>query len=196
MQGLADWEKIRAVKQAVSIPVFANGNVLVHADIERCLEATGADAVMSAEGNLYNPAIFLASAPEPSSSTVPAPSPDSDTTQTPPVSEDPLPVHWHVTAETGYHPPHTVLALQYLSIVKSLATPTSPSAVKGHLFKLLRPALSREVDLRNNLGRVTFPRGKEREAMDKYEVIVREMDVRMKVSLSCSYRKGTRRGLI
>ncbi|KAH7360999.1 hypothetical protein BKA65DRAFT_534177 [Rhexocercosporidium sp. MPI-PUGE-AT-0058] len=63
--GLADWSVIRFLREQLpsNTVLFANGNVLRKEDIERCLEATGADGVMSAEGNLYDPAIF-SEAPE------------------------------------------------------------------------------------------------------------------------------------
>lgn len=56
--GKADWDAIRAVKQAVSIPVFANGDVAEPADVVRILEYTGADAVMIGRGALGDPWIF------------------------------------------------------------------------------------------------------------------------------------------
>ena len=57
-QGAADWEMIRAVKEAVSVPVFANGGIFTAADVRRCLEATGADGVMAGEALLEDPALF------------------------------------------------------------------------------------------------------------------------------------------
>ncbi|KAI0122557.1 FMN-linked oxidoreductase [Daldinia grandis] len=58
--GVADWEYLRYLRESLpkETVIFANGNVLQYGDLERCLEATGADAVMSAEGNLSDPAIF------------------------------------------------------------------------------------------------------------------------------------------
>jgi nifR3 family TIM-barrel protein len=45
-KGAADWHAIRAVKEAVSIPVVANGDVQTPADARTVLEWSGADAVM------------------------------------------------------------------------------------------------------------------------------------------------------
>ncbi|KAF7291124.1 tRNA-dihydrouridine synthase 1 [Mycena indigotica] len=128
--GLASFEHIRAVKQNVSVPVFANGNVLFQEDIETCLRETGCDGVMSAEGVLYNPALFAGLDPASPLSTT-----DSE------------------AALLRLHPPVISLALEYLEIVKSLKTVTSASAIKGHLFKILRPALPKHPDLRERLGK-------------------------------------------
>lgn len=58
--GLADWSVIRYLRDNLppETVMFANGNIVYQEDIPRCLEATNTDAVMSAEGNLYSPAIF------------------------------------------------------------------------------------------------------------------------------------------
>ncbi|KAL3480344.1 hypothetical protein BJX99DRAFT_27820 [Aspergillus californicus] len=58
--GLADWSYIRYLRDNLppDTVLFANGNILSNDDIKPCLEATGADGIMSAEGNLTDPSIF------------------------------------------------------------------------------------------------------------------------------------------
>ncbi|PHH83040.1 hypothetical protein CDD82_3842 [Ophiocordyceps australis] len=60
LTGLADWKMLRFLRDNLppETVLFANGNILQHGDVQRCLDATGADAVMSAEGHLSDPTIF------------------------------------------------------------------------------------------------------------------------------------------
>lgn len=67
--GRADWPAIRAIKDAVSIPVLANGDLVAVADAPAMLAASGADGVMigrGAQGRPWFPgqvADFLAGRP-------------------------------------------------------------------------------------------------------------------------------------
>jgi tRNA-dihydrouridine synthase B len=56
--GTADWDIIREVKQAVKIPVLANGDVFEPEDAKRILSYTGADMALIGRGAMGNPWIF------------------------------------------------------------------------------------------------------------------------------------------
>mmetsp|Transcript_17174 Transcript_17174/g.44428 ORF Transcript_17174/g.44428 Transcript_17174/m.44428 type:complete len:455 (-) Transcript_17174:98-1462(-) len=60
----ADWKQIRAIMEAVDVPIVANGSVFSHADIAAIRSAAGDEAesprlgVMVARGALINPSLF------------------------------------------------------------------------------------------------------------------------------------------
>jgi len=56
--GSADWTAIRRVKEALTIPVIANGDVFSPRDAVRILQCTGADMAMIGRGCFGNPWLF------------------------------------------------------------------------------------------------------------------------------------------
>ena len=56
--GKADWNIIRDVKDAVSVPVFGNGDVFSPEDAKNMYEQTGVDGIAVGRGALGNPFIF------------------------------------------------------------------------------------------------------------------------------------------
>ena len=56
--GVADWDYIRKVKEQLSIPVIANGDVVDGDSARRCLKWTGADGLMVGRASFGDPWVF------------------------------------------------------------------------------------------------------------------------------------------
>ena len=56
--GVADWDMIRKVKDQLSIPVIANGDVVSGETALRCMKRTGADGLMIGRATFGDPWIF------------------------------------------------------------------------------------------------------------------------------------------
>ena len=181
--GLADWSVLRFLRQNLppDTVIFANGNILGHDDIWRCLEETGADGVMSAEGNLYDPTIF-------------AKPPDAGhegreywrgrdgrggyrmdavfrrymdiiykhvLEDSPPARKplflpsDPLYVEFPTNVNGSINAYGDEPPAKRQKHLKCRVKPTSPNllAMQPHLFHLLRPLVSRHTDVRDALAR-------------------------------------------
>jgi tRNA-dihydrouridine synthase C len=56
----AYWERVPAIREAVDIPVVANGEIWTPGDAERCRHVTGCDSLMLGRGMVADPGLALA----------------------------------------------------------------------------------------------------------------------------------------
>ncbi|WP_438748801.1 tRNA dihydrouridine synthase DusB [Pararhizobium sp. O133] len=66
--GKADWDAIRAVRDAISVPLIANGDVVTKADADEILRRSGADAVMigrSSQGRPWHAGVLATAVEHP-----------------------------------------------------------------------------------------------------------------------------------
>lgn len=124
----ADWEAIKAVKDAVRIPVLANGNIRWLEDVHECMNVTGVEGVMSAESLLENPALFAGHRMKP--------------------VEDVAGSLDELSREGALNEP--ALALEYLHLCEQY--PVTKKMIRAHVYKLLVGWFKRYPELRDEMN--------------------------------------------
>ena len=56
--GQANWKRLARLREQITVPIIASGDLFTAEDAHRCLEQTGVTGVMFARGALWDPAIF------------------------------------------------------------------------------------------------------------------------------------------
>ena len=176
--GVADWSTIRYLRDNLppETVLFANGNIMNSSNIQACLDATGADGVMSAEGNLSDPTIFASPPTDPQSrdywrgpSGIGGYRIDAVlrryldiihryVLEQDPAQRSPL----YVPTESPHHKSSTeplpvssqMLQERGKKRKRDNAAAASPNlrVMQGHLFQILRPMLSTHTEIRDALA--------------------------------------------
>ena len=163
--GLADWETIRYLRTHLppETVIFANGNVLWPGDADRCLTATGADGVMSAEGCLHNPTgIFLSPQSHPPEVLFP---------RVDKVAREYLDILRTLVL------PYIDLHLQGTKVgIKTPVVEPNLTNVKSHLFKLFHALLPRYPEVRRSLSMAKPVHPRNEQAIDPLRDFVAVVD--------------------
>ncbi len=134
-RGQADWRFIRQVKDAVSIPVVANGDITTVARASQCLEQSGADGVMIGRGVYGRPwfvshvAAYLKTGRQPAE---------------PPPAMRLATALRHYDALLDFYGPHVGLRVARKHLAWYCAGLPGAPAVRDRLFRLETPEAVRE----------------------------------------------------
>eukprot|EP01063_Lacrimia_lanifica_P010875 TRINITY_DN17631_c0_g1_i1.p1 TRINITY_DN17631_c0_g1~~TRINITY_DN17631_c0_g1_i1.p1 ORF type:complete len:484 (+),score=177.07 TRINITY_DN17631_c0_g1_i1:55-1452(+) len=145
--GEARWDQIKMVKEALNIPVFANGNVWSHSDLDQALVETHCDAVMSADTLLWEPRLFS----NPQRFLVSG-------------------RHFNVT-DVEARKGAIATALEYLEICAT--HPTQANQMKSHLFKMTHHSLQIHTAIRTAISEASSTR--EITLVQRYQALMHEL---------------------